>query len=174
MIINHDLSTITGRTDIKINAEQKEFLKSVVEGQHQQIILWGTSGVGKTILAWYKLTNKCQDVIKQQLINFSESLLVKTSKYRLENGVDEEINVFMFTANKYATQLRDEFEEKMRDLFDLPNLAYCFFSDLQEFYKEEKIGNLEDFNEPADLHMPYNKVITHIGSKYKYGMNFVS
>ena len=50
MYINWDLRKISGRTDLEMNAEQKQFMKEIVEGDHKTMVLMGTAGVGKTIL----------------------------------------------------------------------------------------------------------------------------
>ena len=67
MVIEHDLREICKNPNAKLDKKQSEIIEKVVNEKPQNVILWGSSGTGKTILLTQALGIKFSHFKKQNI-----------------------------------------------------------------------------------------------------------
>ena len=67
MVIEHDLRQICKNPNAKLDKKQSEIIEKVANEKPQNVILWGSSGTGKTILLTQALGMKFSHFKKQNI-----------------------------------------------------------------------------------------------------------
>ena len=67
MVIEHDLRKICKNPNAKLDKKQSEIIEKVANEKPQNVILWGSSGTGKTILLTQALGMKFSHFKKQNI-----------------------------------------------------------------------------------------------------------
>ena len=67
MVIEHDLREICKNPNAKLDKKQSEIIEKVANEKPQNVILWGSSGTGKTILLTQALGMKFSHFKKQNI-----------------------------------------------------------------------------------------------------------
>ena len=111
MVIEHDLREICKNPNAKLDKKQSEIIEKVVNEKPQNVILWGSSGTGKTIL-------------------LTEVLGMKFSYFKKEN-IPMEIIVSSFGGSVYQPKkLMEDMENKYLPQFKLEKAQFIMCKDL--------------------------------------------
>ena len=69
MIIEHDMREISKKPNAKLDDNQAKIIEKIANEKPQNIILWGSSGTGKTLLIAQALSMKISQYLRQKLIS---------------------------------------------------------------------------------------------------------
>ena len=75
MVIEHDLRQICKNPNTKLDKKQSEIIENVVNEKPQNVILWGSSGTGKTILLTQALGMKFSYFKKENILIFDQIVM---------------------------------------------------------------------------------------------------
>ena len=111
MVIEHDLREICNNPNVKLDDRQAEIIEKVANERPQNVILWGSSGTGKTIL-------------------LAQALGIKASNFKRQN-IKMKIIVSSFgTEYTQPKKLMEDMESKYLHYLKLEKGQFILFEDL--------------------------------------------
>jgi len=157
MLLNRDIQSITGNPEAKISDVQREFLREAIKDENKHILVAGTKGSGKTILA--------AEIAKAKIAKAIESgqkkikLIVRLHGPIYGGGVPSQL------ATDFETRYLDGFQPEIKNLHILTYQEGTRIADkvqqhpeivrgkfLRQFNHQKPFHNwiTKEFNTPAD------------------------
>ena len=108
MLIEHDMRQICKKPNAKLDDNQAEIIRKIANEKPQNIILWGSSGTGKTLL-------------------LAQALLMKISHYKRQK-IDIKVFVSSYSNESVEEPLMKDFKQKY-----LTNIAHQDYVEFIDF-----------------------------------------